>query len=143
VKIELERQHVGRREGLHSRPVARSAPFWHCRSVNSTKTHRVRSAVLHVEPMIPHITAKVWCGAFFFTGNGDFTHTPPSDRPVCVKCERIALMAGQPSSDDLLEGTDVVELLHRANDILAIRAVVAELELSPFELFPSLLEVAS
>lgn len=70
--------------------------------------HRVRfaSTYMHRDPKIwngekSHYGATLWCGGTFSGSDLEFYENPPKDRLLCVRCEAIAVEAGEKTANKL------------------------------------------
>lgn len=65
--------------------------------------HRIRSGSTYNIHRTPHISVGFWCGMATTANNSKLTflNAPTGDKPICERCEAMAVKAGLPTSDEL------------------------------------------
>lgn len=84
----------------------RAAPFYF--NARGLLTHRVKSAQSHLrgDGSVRHSSVNYWCGNGCCATNGHFTDLRKENTTwvvVCERCERMAVTAGEPTTDDIAQ----------------------------------------
>jgi len=100
-KITLQIKKPHQLYGYSGFPWASCLPF--VENSRGVLIHRPRYGMTYNLNKLPHIGVEFWCGMATTTSgkNLTFLSSPPENRILCERCERIATDNGLPSADEM------------------------------------------